>query len=145
VIVFAFEKLVAYQKAKEFRARMYKLSKLLPADEYKLRIQIRDASRSLTNNLAEGHGRYTFKERIRFCHDSRGSLQELVDDVSIFEQERYAKQEHLDTLRVDANQVLKLINGYISYLEDCGAKELAKRNAAKKSKFRPDQLGDIPN
>jgi four helix bundle protein len=122
-----FEKLTAYQKAKDFRARMYKLANILPAFEFKLQIQIRDAARSLTNNIAEGHGRYTFRERIRFCHDARGSLQELIDDVSICEQEDYARLDHLETLRVDAEKVLKLINGYISYLEDCAKAQQAKK------------------
>ena len=135
--VFVFEKLMAYQKVKDFRARMYKLSKILPAHEFKLRIQICNAARSLTNNIAEGHGRYTYKERIRFCHDARGSLQELIDDVSIFEQEAYARMDHLETLRVDADKVLKLINGYICYLQECAADQQAQKLAKKKYKPPP--------
>lgn len=119
MLVFAFEKLDAYRSAREFRKRIYKLAKLLPPNEFKLSVQMRDAARSLTNNLAEGHGRYTFKERVRFCRDSRGSLQELIDDVNLCTDEQYAKPEHLDTLRTDAAEVLRLINGYIAYLRKC--------------------------
>jgi len=120
MVEFEFEKLVVYQEARALRKRVYKLARLLPAHEYKLKVQMRDAARSLTNNLAEGHGRYTFKERIRYCRDSRGSLQEIVDDINICHDEEYAKAEHLETLRVDAAQVLKLINGYITYLKRQG-------------------------
>ena len=119
LLVFEFEKLDAYTSAREFRKRSYKLAKLLPPDEFKLKVQRRDAARSLTNNLAEGHGRYTFKERSRFCRDSRGSLQELVDTVNLCIDEQYAKPEHLETLRTDAAEVLRLINGYITYLRKC--------------------------
>ena len=130
--VFEFEKLGAYGSAREFRKRVYKLAKLLPADEFKLKVQMRDAARSLTNNLAEGHGRYTFRERIHFCHNSRGSLQELVDDVNLCIDEGYAKAEHLETLRADAGEVLRLINGYMAYLRKCSL------SATKKSADRPN-------
>jgi four helix bundle protein len=133
--LFEFEKLAVYQKAREFRKRIYKLAKLLPRFEYKLQAQMRDAARSLTNNIAEGHGRYTYKERIRFCRDSRGSLQELVDDVNLCMDEEYAKLEHLVTLREDAAEVLLLINGYAAYLKQCAvnAKKMksARRSDAK--------------
>lgn len=91
---------------------------------------MRDAARSLTNNIAEGHGRYTFKERTRFCRDARGSLQELLDDVNLCVDEKYAKTEHLETLRVDAAQLLKLINGYNAYLKKCALNQ-DKRKAIK--------------
>jgi four helix bundle protein len=130
MVVFAFEKLEVYVQAREFRKRIYKLVKLLPKEEYKLKVQMRDAARSLTNNIAEGHGRYTFKERSRFIRDSRGSLQELVDDVNLCIDERYAKVEHLETLRTDAAHVLKLINGYNAYLKKCALNH-AKRKVTK--------------
>jgi four helix bundle protein len=126
-VVFEFEKLEVYAQGREFRKRIYKLAKLLPKDEFKLKVQMRDAARSLTNNLAEGHGRYTFKERGRFCRDSRGSLQELVDDVNICIDEEYAKVEHLETLRTDAARLLKLINGYTAYLKRCAANQVKRK------------------
>ena len=131
-MVFEFEKLVVYAKAREFRKRIYKLTKLLPKPEFKLQVQMCDAARSLTNNIAEGHGRYGFKERSRFLRDARGSLQELVDDVNICIDEEYAKVQHLETLRFDAAHVLKLINGYNAYLKKCAANQV-KRKADRKT------------
>jgi four helix bundle protein len=116
VITFEFEKLHVYEEARVFRSRIYKLAKLLPAAEFKLGIQMRDAARSLTNCLAEGHGRYTFRDRVHFCRESRGSLQELVDDVNICLDQGYAKPEHLKTLRQDAAALLRSLNGYMKYL-----------------------------
>ncbi len=113
---FAFEKLELYQHARAFRVRIYKLAKLLPKDEHKLNAQMRDAARSLTNNIAEGHGRFTYADRKRFMLNARGSLQELVDDVNLCRDEHYAKPEHLDDLKADALSLLKKINGYMKYL-----------------------------
>ena len=117
-VEFVFEQLTVYQNAKAFRCRIYKLAKLLPKEEYKLKAQMRDAARSLTNCIAEGLGRYSFKDRRRFLRDSRGSLQELIDDIDICKTEAYAKPEHLETLRDDAAVVLKLLNGYARYLKE---------------------------
>ena len=119
---FEFEKLLTYQEARAFRIRIYKLAKLLPAPEFKLSIQMRDAARSLTNCLAEGHGRYTFKDRIHFCRESRGSLLELVDDINLCNDEHYAKPDPLETLKVDAASLLKKLNSYIKYLNTEGQK-----------------------
>ncbi len=114
--LFSFEKLQVYQHARAFRIRVYKLSRLLAKEEYKLKIQMRDAARSLTNNIAEGHGRYNFKDRKRFFVDARGSLQELVDDINLCEDENYAKSEHLSDLKLDARNLLIELNAYIKYL-----------------------------
>lgn len=38
--------------------------------------QIVRAADSISANLAEGHGRYHFKDRLNFCYYARGSLEE---------------------------------------------------------------------
>ena len=116
--VFGFEDLDVYQAARELRRRVYKLVKLLPPEErYDLAPQMRRAAVSLTNNIAEGHGRYNWQDNTRFCRQSRGSLCELVDDFSVCEDQQYAKPDHLQNLRDDAANVLRLLNGYIAYLQ----------------------------
>ena len=68
-----FEDLEVYQVAREFRKAMYRLAKRLPNEEkFGLISQIRRAAVSLTNNIAEGHGRFYFIEHIRFMLQSRG-------------------------------------------------------------------------
>jgi four helix bundle protein len=128
MVEFAFERLHLYQEARAFRRRIYKLARLLPAHEkYDLAPQMRKAGRSVTNCVAEGHGRYTFRDRYHFCAESRGSLQELVDDINICKDEEYAKPEHLDTLRVDAAALLKRLNGYMKFLRTQGASTAASK------------------
>ena len=107
-----------YQAAEVFRIRIYKLVKLLPTEErFGLSQQMRRAAVSLTNNLAEGYGRFTWQDTSHFCRQARGSLMELVDDINICLTEQYAKDDHLNNLKTDAERVLKLINGYIRYLQ----------------------------
>jgi four helix bundle protein len=122
--LFSFEKLLLYQHARAIRVRIYKLSRVVPKDEYKLKIQMRDAARSLTNNIAEGHGRYTFKDRKRFMTDARGSLQELVDDINLCDDESYAKPAHLADLKSDARKLLIELNAYMKYLRQQDARSV---------------------
>ena len=114
-----FEDLEVYQVAREFRKKMYEVTRRLPAfEKFELASQIRRAAVSLTNNIAEGHGRYHFADQVRFFLGSRGSLQELVDDINICEDEKYLENATLAELKTEAWRVLGLINGYLRYLRD---------------------------
>ena len=56
-----FEDLEVYQAARQFRTAMYAVNRRLPAlERFGLASQIRRAAVSLTNNIAEGHGRFHY-------------------------------------------------------------------------------------
>ena len=75
-----FEDLEVYQVAREFRKAMYRVARRLPdIEKFALANQIRRAAVSLTNNIAEAHGRYHYLDQIKFLRHSRGSLQELIE------------------------------------------------------------------
>ncbi|SRR6266508_1013981 len=112
-----FEDLEVYKAAREFRKAMYAVSRLLPDfEKYELGSQIRRASVSLTNNMAEGHGRFHYPDQIRFFLHSRGSLEELVDDLNVCLDENYLSSDEAAKLKQQAWDVLALINGYLRYL-----------------------------
>jgi four helix bundle protein len=112
-----FEDLEVYQVAREFRKAMYRVAKRLRREEkFGLTSQIRRAAVSLTNNIAEGHGRFHFLEQIKFMLQSRGSLEELLDDVNVCEDEAYFPIQEIESLRQEGWRVHKLINGYIRFL-----------------------------
>jgi four helix bundle protein len=114
----SFEELEVYKAAREFRKKIYKLIKGLPPEEkYNLDGQMRRASVSLTNNIAEGHGRYHFQENIQFCRISRGSLMELIDDLNTCIDEKYFTIDYLEELKAEGYTVNKMLNGYIAYLK----------------------------
>jgi len=112
-----FEDLDVYQVAREFRKAMYRVAKRLPQDEkFGLTSQIRRAAVSLTNNIAEGHGRFHFLEQIKFMLQSRGSLEELLDDLNVCEDEAYLPIREIESLSQEGWRVHKLINGYVRFL-----------------------------
>ena len=114
-----FEDLEAYQVAREFRKAMYGVTRRLPSfEKFELASQIRRASVSLTNNIAEGHGRYHYLEQIKFSVQARGSLEELIDDLNVCFDESYLPPGDVDDLKQQGWRVYQLLNGYIRYLRD---------------------------
>src|SRR3989338_3085063 len=84
------DELEVYQRARSFRMQMYALARSLPPMErFNLLSQIVRAATSLTNNIAEGYGRYHYQESIQFFRIARGSLEELRDDINICMDEHY--------------------------------------------------------
>jgi four helix bundle protein len=96
---------------------MYEAARKLPDFErYELGRQIRRAAVSLTNNIAEGHGRYHYLDEIKFQVQSRGSLVELLDDLNVCQDEDYLSVAEIVELKKQAKEVQCLINGYIRFL-----------------------------
>jgi four helix bundle protein len=114
-----FEDLDVYKEARLLRRRVYKLTRQLPRDEeHNLSRQMHRAALSVTNNIAEGHGSRSFRHNISYLYRSRGSVNELPDDINVCLDEGYFQPEHLDDLRDQAVSVAKLINGYVGYLRN---------------------------
>ena len=113
-----FETLEVWKAARELRKEVSSLAKTLPpVEQYRLADQMIRASRSVTANIAEGHGRYHYQENIQFCRQSRGSLYELLDHLTVALDENYVTKETFESLRGKLLNVVKLLNGYISYLK----------------------------
>ena len=77
-----FENLELDETARQLRKAMCRVTHRLPAfEKFERGSQIRRAAVSLTNNITEGHGRFHYLEQIKFSLSSRGSLEELPDDL----------------------------------------------------------------
>ena len=114
----SFEDLFVYQKAREFSRKIAELVKELPANERnKLRDQMTRARRSITNNLAEGYGRFHYQENIQYCRQSRGSICEIIDDLIECRDENYIEGEKFNSLKEEAYSLMKIVNKYIAYLQ----------------------------
>jgi four helix bundle protein len=112
-----FEDLEVYKAAREFRKAMYAVNRRLPDfEKCDLGSQMRRAAVSLTNNMAEGHGRFHYPDQIRFFLHSRASLEELVDDLNVCLDENYLAAHEVAELKEQAREVLILINAYLRYL-----------------------------
>jgi four helix bundle protein len=110
--------LEVYISAKAFRKEVVKTANTFPKEEkFLLSAQMKDSARSITANIAEGYGRYHYQEAIQFCRIARGSLMETYDHLSSAIDEEYIPEERYLELKLQYEHLLKLINGYISYLK----------------------------
>jgi four helix bundle protein len=78
----------------------------------------------MTNNIAEGYGRYHYQENIQFCRQSRGSMCELIDDFNECFDNAYIDEGYRDELKDDGYHLIKVLNGYIASLKRLKAKSL---------------------
>ncbi|MFA5403454.1 MAG: four helix bundle protein [Ignavibacteria bacterium] len=116
--IYNFEDLDVWKEGRLLRLEIDKILKKLPVDEkYCLKSQMIRASRSITNNIAEGYGRFHYQENIQFCRQSRGSAYEIMDDLIICMDNNYINNEEYKELRNKCNSVIKLLNGYINFLK----------------------------
>jgi four helix bundle protein len=106
-----------YRAAREYRKRLYMIVKQLPpTDRFCLAPQMRRAAVSITNNIAEGHGRWHYLENLRYCRIARGSVDEILDDLNVCLDENYAAPDMLSELRAEGYLLINRINGYMAYL-----------------------------
>ncbi len=113
----SFEDLECWKASMEVRKYISVLIKKFPAcEKYDLVDNMKRASHSATRNIAEGYGRFHYKENIQFCRHSRGSLFELIDDLITSKDENYISEEEYLDGRNKIERALAILNGYINYL-----------------------------
>ncbi|MBI4546907.1 MAG: four helix bundle protein [Ignavibacteriae bacterium] len=114
---YSFKDLEVYKVAREYRKKIYQLIKKLPTEEkHNLQSQMRRAALSVTNNIAEGHGRFHYLETLQFLRQSRGSLEELIDDLNACHDEKYIGEAEIEKLKDESYELLKKLNSYGAYL-----------------------------
>ena len=118
---YQFEKLKAWQKAKELAIAVYRLVAKFPQyEQYALCSQVRRAAISIPSNIAEGTGRKSAKEKIHFLEIAYSSLLETYCQLQIAVELCYISNEDLDAIKslfFDTSRLISgLSNSYISKL-----------------------------
>ena len=79
--------------------------------------QLRRAASSITANIAEGFGRYHFKDKVRFYYQARGSVVEVQNFLLLSQDLHFISVEQKEELMNMTNSSRKLINGLIRSIE----------------------------
>ena len=96
---FYYRKLEVYQRAKALSHAVCKLIKTFPVEErYGLCDQLRRAAMSIPINIAEGFGRFSAKEKAHFIQIAFGSLNEVMCELELSQDENYISEEQLKEL-----------------------------------------------
>jgi|SRR5580658_2202110 four helix bundle protein len=109
-----FTDLKVWQLGRELRKQIYKLAQKFPAEEkFGLASQAQRAAVSITANIAEGFGRYSYQENIQFCRTARGSAFEVRDHLITAEDQNYISASEHQNVDALAQRVIQTLNGYI--------------------------------
>ncbi len=92
---------------------VYEITDDFPKKEvYSLINQMRRSS-SVTNNIGEGFGRKTYKDKLHFYYQGQGFLIELKDQILIAKDVGYLDENDLKKLVTQANKTHSLLQGFI--------------------------------
>lgn len=111
-----YKELKIWQKGMDLVILIYTITKTFPKEErYCLVDQLRRAAVSVPSNIAEGHGRGTDKEFIKFLHISRGSLHEMETQIEICFRLNYIDYQIYLEVSELASEISKMINSLIIF------------------------------
>lgn len=109
-----FFNLKVWQDAHRLTLHVYKATRDFPKEEmYGLTAQMRSAAASIQANIAEGFGRFHYKEKARFYHQARGSAVELQNHIILAKDLMYLPNEVVSDLFDKATEVIMELNGLI--------------------------------
>lgn len=113
----SFEDLLAWKLAFELATRVYKITKDFPEEErFGLTTQLRRSASSISANIAEGFGRHTPKEYLRFLVFARGSIAETQSHLQLAQAVGYLKEKEFVSLQDLCLQARKTLQGLIRYI-----------------------------
>lgn len=114
-----FEELKCWQAARELRVFIGKeiVGRLPGAEKFRLADQIIRAARSVSANIAEGYGRFHYRDNAKFCSNARGSCWEVLDHLILARDENFISEDVLKEGRRLVEITVKLVNGYMRYLK----------------------------
>lgn len=109
-----FTDLNAWKESHKVVLFIYARTEKFPSKEmFGLTNQMRRAAVSITSNIAEGFGRHTFKDKVHFFYQARGSISELRNQLIIAKDISYISLVEYDELNKQIDVAQRLIHGLI--------------------------------
>ncbi len=117
-----FDSLEVYKLAEELANWIYDLTSAFPdAEKFGLTSQSRRAAVSIAANIAEGYGRYFYKENRLLCFYARGSLAELKSHLLFSRKRGYISEEQLNEFKAKYRNLQVKLNNYIKSIGQKGS------------------------
>ena len=113
-----YQELIAWQRAMDLTVSIYQLTKRFPREEsYALTSQLRRSAVSVPSNIAEGQGRGTTADFVRFLGIAQGSLQEAETQILIGQRLGYVSQEEILPVVDMSAETGSVLNGLVRSLQ----------------------------
>ncbi len=114
-----FRKILVWQKSITLVTKIYKATRTFPKEEtFGLTSQIRRSSISISSNIAEGSGRESTKDFLRFLYISLGSLFEMQTQLEIAKNIIYINEEEFNLLYEDSREIERMLVSLIRKIKD---------------------------
>ena len=111
--------LIVWQKSMDLVILVYNATNQFPKEEvYNLTSQIRRSAVSVPSNIAEGYGRNSSGDYVRFLQISSGSLYELQTQLEISFRMKYFSQEKFRELNSLSIEIEKMLSSLISKIKN---------------------------
>lgn len=115
----SYRELLVWQKAMALVDQVYQLAKRLPASErFSLSDQIRRSAVSVPANIAEGYGRQSTLDYIRFLSIARGSVYELRTLVEISSRQGFLGEADFAKIDNRAAEIERMLTSLIKKLRN---------------------------
>jgi four helix bundle protein len=112
-----FEDLEIYKLAKELANDIYDLTERFPdTEKFGLITQMRRAAVSVFSNIAEGHGRFHYRENVQFSRQARGSLSEIKSQMYFSLDRKFINEDDLKIFLQKFTVLQIKLNNYINSL-----------------------------
>jgi four helix bundle protein len=108
----SFEELDVWRKAHELVLRVYQASGTFPKEErFGIISQVRRAAASIPANIAEGFGRRSTRDFVRYLDIAGGSLEETRYFLRLSKDLTYLSDGEFNSLRANCDEVGRLLGG----------------------------------
>jgi len=111
--------LIVWQKSIDLVMLVYKATNQFPNEEvYNLISQIKRSAVSVPSNIAEGYGRNSSGDYVRFLQIASGSLYEFQTQLEISFRLDYLSQEKFNQLNELSIEIEKMLSSLISVIRN---------------------------
>ena len=116
--IFDFERLEVYQKTVELLGVFFRVTRELPREyQYSLADQLRRAGLSILNNIAEGSGKLSKKEKAQFYRTSLNSARECIPMLTVLAREKQLSVTLHQELRQEIIHIANMLGKLIASLD----------------------------
>ena len=117
--MFRFENLEIWKRSIEATDRLFDLADLIEARHYyRFADQLRGASLSISNNIAEGSGSISKRDFIKFLNYSHRSIFETVNMLTIAARRKYIDCNEMISLTNELEEISKMVSGFSHSLQN---------------------------
>lgn len=108
----------AWQKADDLAVAIYQVTESFPKDQrYRLVDQMQRAAVSVPANIAEGSGRRTVRDFLRFLYMANGSLREVEYYLHLSLRLDYLSEADSRALTAVKDETARVLTGFIRFKE----------------------------